>query len=126
MLHRTWPPCYAAIFTIAIRWPSLAWAFAVCWVCSRSLKTSSPETDENDDAAMCRLYNLIDAYAEQLGAAFILVHHTSKGNQSGKGVTDVGSGAGRSNCGMGMRLTNPAAKFPASPDSWRWRSTAMN
>lgn len=53
-----------------------------------------PETDENDNAAMCRLYNLIDAYAEQLGAAFILVHHTSKGNQSGKGVTDVGSGAG--------------------------------
>ncbi len=53
-----------------------------------------PETDENDNAAMCRLYNLIDAYADQLGAAFILVHHTSKGNQSGKGVTDVGSGAG--------------------------------
>ena len=53
-----------------------------------------PGTDENDNAAMCRVYNTIDAYAEQLGAAFILVHHTSKGNQSGKGVTDVGSGAG--------------------------------
>ena len=53
-----------------------------------------PGTDENDNAAMCRVYNTIDAYAEKLGAAFILVHHTSKGNQSGKGVTDVGSGAG--------------------------------
>jgi RecA-family ATPase len=37
---------------------------------------------------------LIDQYADQLGCSFVLVHHASKGNQSGKSVTDVGAGAG--------------------------------
>ena len=32
--------------------------------------------------------------AERLGCAVVLIHHASKGNQSGRGVTDVGSGAG--------------------------------
>lgn len=49
---------------------------------------------ENDNAAETRFYNLIDACAEATGAAILLVHHASKGNQSGKSVTDVGSGAG--------------------------------
>jgi len=40
------------------------------------------------------LYNLLDSYADALGAAFSLVHHSSKGNHSGKNVTDVGAGAG--------------------------------
>jgi hypothetical protein len=51
-------------------------------------------TDENDNATMAELYNLLDCYADALGAAFALVHHSSKGNQSGKAVTDVGAGAG--------------------------------
>jgi hypothetical protein len=51
-------------------------------------------TDENDNAAMALLYNQLDAYADSLGAAISLIHHASKGNQSGKAVTDVGSGAG--------------------------------
>ena len=51
-------------------------------------------TDENDNGAIAGLYNLIDRYAAQLGCAFVLVHHSSKGNQSGKSVTDVGAGAG--------------------------------
>ena len=50
--------------------------------------------DENDNAAMCQVYNSIDRYADWLGASFALVHHSSKGNQTGKSVTDVGSGAG--------------------------------
>lgn len=50
--------------------------------------------DENDNGAMARVYNTIDAYADRLGACFILIHHTSKGIQAGKGVTDVGAGAG--------------------------------
>jgi hypothetical protein len=29
-----------------------------------------------------------------MGAAFVLIHHASKGDQSGKSVTDVGAGAG--------------------------------
>lgn len=50
--------------------------------------------DENDNAQMAELYNVIDEYADHLGSAFTLVHHASKGNQSAKSVTDVGSGAG--------------------------------
>lgn len=52
------------------------------------------KTDENDNGAMARLYNYLDAYAERLKCAFILIHHTSKGNQSLKEITDVGAGAG--------------------------------
>lgn len=50
--------------------------------------------DENANADMASLYNHIDRYAADLGCAFVLVHHSSKGNQSGKSVTDVGAGAG--------------------------------
>jgi hypothetical protein len=49
---------------------------------------------ENDNAAEASLYNLIDHYAQQTGAAFDLVHHSSKGTQGDKRVTDVGAGAG--------------------------------
>ena len=40
------------------------------------------------------LYNLLDTYTATLNAAWVNIHHTSKGDQAGKGVTDVGSGAG--------------------------------
>jgi hypothetical protein len=49
---------------------------------------------ENDNAQIMALYNAIDAYAARLGAAWVNIHHASKGDQSTKGVTDVGSGAG--------------------------------
>lgn len=51
-------------------------------------------TDENDNGAMAGIYNRLDAYAERLGCCFISIHHTTKGNQSAKSVTDVGAGAG--------------------------------
>ena len=50
--------------------------------------------DENDNGAIADVYNMLDRYAEQIGCAFVLIHHTSKGNQSQKSVTDVGAGAG--------------------------------
>ena len=50
--------------------------------------------DENDNGAIADVYNLLDKYAKEIGCAFVLIHHTSKGNQSLKAVTDVGSGAG--------------------------------
>jgi hypothetical protein len=53
-----------------------------------------PGISENDNAEMAQVFNRIDRYADQTGAAWFLVHHTSKGNQAGKNVTDVGSGAG--------------------------------
>lgn len=52
------------------------------------------DTDENDNGAMANIYNQIDWCADQLGCSFVLIHHASKGNQSVKSVTDVGSGAG--------------------------------
>ena len=51
-------------------------------------------TSENDNAQMAELYNEIDHLAGMLGATFVLNHHSTKGDQSGKSVTDVGSGAG--------------------------------
>lgn len=51
-------------------------------------------SDENDNGTMASLYNAIDRHADRLGCSFALIHHSSKGNQSGKAVTDVGAGAG--------------------------------
>jgi hypothetical protein len=50
--------------------------------------------DENDNGAIANLYNKLDWYASRLQCSFILIHHSSKGNQSQKSVTDVGAGAG--------------------------------
>jgi hypothetical protein len=52
------------------------------------------DMDENDNGTMASLYNHIDRYADLLGCCFGLIHHTTKGNQSGKSITDVGAGAG--------------------------------
>lgn len=49
---------------------------------------------ENDNAAMAEVFRTIDRCAEHLQSAFVLVHHSSKGVQSGKSITDVGAGAG--------------------------------
>lgn len=53
-----------------------------------------PGISENDNAAIMNLYNVIDGYTNHLNAAWVNIHHASKGDQTGKGVTDVGSGAG--------------------------------
>ena len=52
------------------------------------------DTDENDNGSIAGIYNMIDSFAKRVGCSFILIHHTSKGNQSQKSVTDVGAGAG--------------------------------
>jgi len=52
------------------------------------------DCDENDNGTVAQLYNQLDKYADRLGCCFVLIHHSSKGNQSGKSVTDVGAGAG--------------------------------
>lgn len=51
-------------------------------------------TDENDNGAMAGLYNALDTYTDDLGASFTNIHHSSKGDQTTKSITDVGSGAG--------------------------------
>ncbi len=57
-------------------------------------RTLPQGTDENDNASMAALYNQLDCIADKVGASFALVHHASKGDQSAKSITDVGSGAG--------------------------------
>lgn len=49
---------------------------------------------ENDNAQMMRVYNRVDELANDWGAAVVIVHHSSKGDQSEKALTDVGAGAG--------------------------------
>ena len=51
-------------------------------------------SDENDNGTMASLYNYLDSFADLLHCSFVLIHHTSKGNQSAKAITDVGAGAG--------------------------------
>jgi cytidylate kinase len=48
---------------------------------------------ENDNGCMTQLYHELDEVATETGAAIIIVHHTSKGSQAIKSITDVGSGA---------------------------------
>ncbi len=63
-------------------------------VCDAFYRFLPSGMDENDNGAMAGLYNLIDRYAQITGSSFVLIHHTSKGDQSQKSITDVGSGAG--------------------------------
>ncbi len=51
-------------------------------------------TSENDNASMASLFNTIDQITARLNCAWVNIHHASKGDQSGKGVTDIGAGAG--------------------------------
>ncbi len=51
-------------------------------------------TSENDNAAMMAIYNRLDYYAAKWDTSIVMVHHSSKGAQGDKSITDVGSGAG--------------------------------
>lgn len=66
---------------------------------------AEPGDNENDNNAETQFYNRIDALAKQLDAAFVLVHHASKGDQSGKAVTDMGAGAGAQSRAVDCHLT---------------------
>lgn len=61
--------------------------------------------DENSNGQITAIYNLLDGYAQQMKSAIILVHHTSKGNQANKSVTDLGSGAGAQSRSPDTHLT---------------------
>ena len=52
------------------------------------------EGAENSNAIMTSIYNTLDRHAMRLRCGFIVVHHTSKGVQGAKSITDVGAGAG--------------------------------
>lgn len=48
---------------------------------------------ENDNGAITNLYNVLDRLAARLDCGIVVIHHTTKGLQSDKSVTDVGAGA---------------------------------
>ncbi|MEM1107281.1 MAG: AAA family ATPase [Planctomycetota bacterium] len=50
--------------------------------------------NENLNSDVMTLYNRLDRYAASTEAAWVVVHHASKGQQGEKSVTDVGAGAG--------------------------------
>jgi len=50
---------------------------------------------ENDNSMITSVYNMLDMYAHMLNrCAIVIIHHSTKGPQGSKSVTDVGSGAG--------------------------------
>lgn len=55
---------------------------------------SAIDEDENSNASIARRYNLLDELATITGSAFVYVHHSTKGAQDEKSVTDVGAGGG--------------------------------
>ena len=64
-------------------------------ICIDALYRAIPAgTSESDNAQMMQVYNQLDRIARMTDAAIVLNHHATKGDQSGKAVTDVGSGAG--------------------------------
>jgi len=68
-------------------------------------KALPKDVDENSNGQITDVYSHLDRLARSTGAAVILVHHTSKGNQANKSVTDVGSGAGAQSRASDTHLT---------------------
>lgn len=68
-------------------------------------KALPKDVDENSNGQITDIYNLLDSYARTMGCAIVLVHHTSKGNQANKSITDVGSGAGAQSRSPDTHLT---------------------
>ncbi len=61
--------------------------------------------DENSNSDMAAIYTKLDALAEHLDSALILIHHSSKGSQAGKGITDIGAGGGSQSRACDTHLT---------------------
>ena len=82
------------IFSLAPYFQSLQPGYFKIIVMDAFYRFLPKDTDENSNANLTDIYNQLDSYAATLGCSFVLVHHASKGSQSGKSVTDVGAGAG--------------------------------
>ena len=50
--------------------------------------------EENSNDSQTRFHNLADELASNLNCGLVLVHHATKGNQTQRSVTDLGSGGG--------------------------------
>jgi hypothetical protein len=61
--------------------------------------------NENDNADITRVYNRLARMARRQECAVLVIHHTSKGTQHQKSVTDMGSGAGAQSRAVDVHLT---------------------
>lgn len=68
-------------------------------------KALPEDVDENSNGQITGIYNQLEAIASSVKSAFVMVHHTSKGNQANKAVTDIGSGAGAQSRAPDTHLT---------------------
>jgi hypothetical protein len=92
---KVWPMRGRAenVFSIGQKIDRLRERFALV-ILDAKYRSMPAGTSENDNASETAFYNEIDRWARSLNCAVALVHHSGKGGQSEKRVTDVGSGAG--------------------------------
>jgi hypothetical protein len=86
--------CLQDVFTLGVYFQALTPGRFKVIILDAFYRFMPRDMDENDNGTMASLYNHIDRYADRLGCSFVLIHHTTKGGQSAKSVTDVGAGAG--------------------------------
>lgn len=67
---------------------------AICFLDAWYRFRTNEDDDENSNSKTAQAYNKLDALAQKLNMAFVLIHHTTKGNQALKATTDGGAGAG--------------------------------
>ena len=84
----------ADLYRLGARFQAIAPGTYTAIIIDAWYRTLPAGTDENDNGAMANLYNVLDRHAQRLQCAFILIHHSSKGGQADKSITDTGSGAG--------------------------------
>ena len=61
------------------------------------------EENSNDDQTT--FHNMIDKFAKEMNCPILLIHHATKGDQSGKSVTDIGSGGGSQSRAVDLHMT---------------------
>ncbi len=61
------------------------------------------EENSNDDQTT--FHNMIDKLAKEMNCPILLIHHATKGDQSSKSVTDVGSGGGSQSRAVDLHMT---------------------
>ncbi len=83
------------------------------------------EGEENANELMTRVYNTLDAICATTQASMVVVHHTTKGDQWGKAITDIGAGGGAQSRATDTHLVvkphevENAAVIEAATRSWR-------
>lgn len=90
-LRGTWPNIHAIDSMLAKNYEKADISLIVLDAYYRLLPGG---TSENDNAAVTEIFNQLDKIAARHQCSIALVHHASKGDQSGKALTDIGSGAG--------------------------------